>query len=382
MNKRSTTPQIKQLTSSSTLVAVAVFMVLASPMGVYADRYDDKITSLESQIDSYENIAGELASQANTYQNKVNQFNAQKNTIQAQINLNEAKQDKIARDIVINEQKKNQQQRVLGDTLGDMYVGAAVSPIEMLASSNNIGDYLDQAEYQSSIRDNLQDSIEQIKVLKAELATQKKAVERIIADQESRRNALAQKEAEQARLAAQTRGEESAYQQLISSNKTQIQQERAAQAAAYQSYIASTGNTQVAGDSSKGGYPSLWANAPQDSLVDDWGMYNRECVSYTAWRVANSGKYMPYWGGSGHAYQWPGNARAAGIPVNGTPKVGSIAIWGVEDIGGGYGHSAYVEAVNADGSIYVSQYNVTPGQYSEMDVTASEVSRLEFIHFR
>jgi surface antigen len=41
----------------------------------------------------------------------------------------------------------------------------------------------------------------------------------------------------------------------------------------------------------------------------------------------------------------------------------------------------YVEAVNSDGSIDVSQYNVVPGAYSTGVISAGDVSGLDFIHF-
>ena len=113
-----------------------------------------------------------------------------------------------------------------------------------------------------------------------------------------------------------------------------------------------------------------------DSMVDNWGMYNRECVSYTAWKVYQSGRRMPYWGGVGNANQWDDNARRAGIPVDSTPKAGDVAIKHI----GYYGHAMYVESVNADGTINISQYNASyDGRYS----TASHVSPagMVFIHF-
>ena len=105
-------------------------------------------------------------------------------------------------------------------------------------------------------------------------------------------------------------------------------------------------------------------------------MYNRECVSYTAFRVAASGRYMPYWGGHGNANQWPDSARAAGIPVDGNPQVGDVAI----SMAGPYGHAMYVEAVGG-GKVRVSQYNYgsPAGTYSEMTISAAG---LYFIHFR
>ncbi len=121
-------------------------------------------------------------------------------------------------------------------------------------------------------------------------------------------------------------------------------------------------------------YP--WANVgfPNRS-PDPWGMYKRQCVSYAAWKVYASGRYMPYWGGRGNAYQWDDNARVAGIPVDRTPRAGDVAVRN----GGGYGHVMYVETVHEDGSITVSQYNRHfNGRYS---IERLSTRGLVFIHF-
>lgn len=122
-----------------------------------------------------------------------------------------------------------------------------------------------------------------------------------------------------------------------------------------------------------GGYPDKWCKAALDTIVDDWGMYNRECVSYTAYKVASSGREMPY--GFGHANRWPDAARAHGTAVDTQPRVGDVAI--ISD--GEFGHSMYVEAVHADGTISVSQYNkAKTGRYSEERRPAAG---MVFIHF-
>lgn len=122
-----------------------------------------------------------------------------------------------------------------------------------------------------------------------------------------------------------------------------------------------------------GGYPDKWCQAKLDTIVDDWGMYNRECVSYTAYKVASSGRTMPY--GFGHANMWPDAARANGITVDGQPRVGDVAI--IPD--GEFGHSMYVEAVHNDGTISVSQYNkAKTGTYSQERLASTG---MVFIHF-
>jgi surface antigen len=132
--------------------------------------------------------------------------------------------------------------------------------------------------------------------------------------------------------------------------------------------------TVLAGDQTHGGYPAKWDNIPQDSTVDSWGMYNRECVSYAAWKVYQTYGSMPYWGGIGNANQWLRNAINAGIPTGTTPKVNSVAI----SMYGYYGHAMWVEAVEGN-RIYVSQYNYDlQGHYSEMWVDASSLSYIYF----
>ena len=63
------------------------------------------------------------------------------------------------------------------------------------------------------------------------------------------------------------------------------------------------------------------------------------CTLYAAWRLAENGLADP--GDWGNAAQWAGHLGGG----NHTPAVGSIAWWGSE-VGGGYGHVAYVDQVN------------------------------------
>lgn len=132
--------------------------------------------------------------------------------------------------------------------------------------------------------------------------------------------------------------------------------------------------TIVAGDPDHGGYPAKWDDIAQDSAVDSWGMYNRECVSYAAWKVYQAYGDMPNWGGVGNANEWVRDAVRAGIPTSSTPKVGSVAI----SMRGYYGHAMWVEKVSGD-LIYVSQYNYDlHGHYSEMWLKSSDLTYIYF----
>lgn len=368
--------KIPRLIKGAVLVIAATILALTPLQRTFADTYDEQINALKQQISAYQNEAGRLRSEADTLQNKVNALNAEKSQLQAQINLNTAKVAQLDNQIVLTQQQIEQQKTLLGNSLVSLYIDNSVTPLEMLASSKSISDYIDKQEYRETIRAGLQDSIAKVKQLEAELNAQRKATQDALADQKSQRDALAAKEQEQAILLAQTQGQEAAYQSLTTQSNSQIANLRAQQAAANLAKIG--GGWAVNYEAGGGGYPAKWANAPLDAYVDDWGMFTRECVSYAAFKVAASGRYMPY--GLGNANMWPGGARAHGIAVDGSPQAGDVAVWPV----GYYGHVMYVQGVGNDGSIYIGEYNFDwTGRYSERSIPRStwQAQGFEFIHF-
>ena len=102
-------------------------------------------------------------------------------------------------------------------------------------------------------------------------------------------------------------------------------------------------------------------------------------MSYTAGKVARTGRFVPHFGGYGNANQWPTTTARYGIANGSTPVVGSVAIWYV----GVYGHSMYVEAVNDDGTITVSDYNnnIDGSGWGRYHYYTRSASGLTYIYF-
>ena len=361
------------LAVSSAVLVGASFMPSLNQM-VMADSFQDQINSLNAQNAEARALVNSLQATAASYQDAINQLQGQINGLQASIDENTAQQASLQQQIIDAQNEIDQQRAYLASNVKAMYVDGTPTTLEVLATSKNLSDFVDKQEYRTSVQNKLQDTMRKIAELQKELQTKKAQVDQLLQDQKAQQDQLAATRAEQAALLSYNQGQQAAYNAQIKSNSSQISQLRAAQAAANKQL----GSGVIAGDPGKGGYPAVYANAPQDSLVDRWGMYNRECVSYTAWKVYQTYGYMPYWGGRGNANQWPGNARAAGIPTGSTPRADSVAVWNV----GYYGHVMWVEAVNSDGSLWVSQYNYDyNGHYSEMYVSASMARSLTYIYF-
>lgn len=79
----------------------------------------------------------------------------------------------------------------------------------------------------------------------------------------------------------------------------------------------------------------------------------------------------------GNANSWAYNAAAYGYQVDRTPSAGAIFQSG----SGWYGHVGYVEAVNGDGSIVVSEMNYgIPYRVIRSTIPASSVGNFNYIH--
>jgi N-acetylmuramoyl-L-alanine amidase len=98
---------------------------------------------------------------------------------------------------------------------------------------------------------------------------------------------------------------------------------------------------QIANTTSTSAFP--WGNGPI------YGSNNGYDYGYCTWYVASQIAVPNNWG---NASTWAYYARLSGWDVSSAPTVGAIA-----QRGGGEGHVAIVEAVNADGSVTVRDMN-------------------------
>ena len=379
MKLRSTTPISDSLASRAALVAVAVLVagsgVFALGSHVFARDYEAEIKAKEQEASKYNSEASRLGEMADNLQSELDKINSQITTIQGQIADSQKKIDNLNAQIKRNEILIKQRRKAMGQVLADMHVDDQISPLEMLASSNSIGDYIDKQEQRSSLRTSLNGKIKEIKALQKKLEENKKLVENTLRDQEAQRNVLSSKQSEKAKLVADTKNDQNAYSALAQKRNSEVAKLREEQLMENRKrFIVGSGSVGT------GGYPSVWANAPLDAYVDPWGLYTRECVSYVAWKIHSTGRYVPHFGGAGNANQWPSTAARHGIPSGSTPKAGAAAVMNI----GYYGHVMYVESVNGDGTITVSDYNRGwDGLYRGPDAPGSRMpaSGLTYVYF-
>lgn len=383
MKLRTATPASISLRTRVVLFVVAALLAILLPIQMVtrpasADQYDERISTLQKEIESYKAEANRLNNEASTLQSAMAQLATQRATIQAQIDINQAKHDQLVIQIADTEKQIKDNRDALGVTIADLYVDDQISPLEMLASSNSVSDYLDKQEYRSSVRDELSSTITKIKELKAQLDQQKSDIDKLLTDQKDQKAVLVAKEAEQQNLLSSTQGQEANYQKMISSNESKIIEAKATQAI-INSRINGTGGYTLVDSGSLGDYPwnssncAMWGylstGGANGNGGDGRGYGCRQCASYVAWRFAKETGIYPSWG---NAVDFTRNAKSLGY-VEGGPQAGSIAVMDPASAGQSYGHVAWVEAVNG-GQVLVSQYNYNYGagygMYSMMWLSA------------
>lgn len=347
--------------------------------------------SLQQQNSQNSQSLSQLQITAGSYQNAIANLQTEITGLEQQIAINTATQASLQQQIASGQTQIAQDKQILSADIKAMYVNGQLTTVEELATSKNLSDFVNAETYRNAVSNKIQDTLNSITQLENQLIASQNQVEAALSAQSTQQANLASAESQQSNLLNLNQQQQDQYNQQIQNNQSTISQLQARIAqlnAPAGSHLLDEG---VCG----GGYPTStvstisgahWGcNFPQDNTVDNWGMDNRECVSYTAFMVHEEfveGKIahdMPNWYGVGDAYQWIDDARSAGVPVDQTPQVGDIAIRPASGIQGDVGHAMYVSSVNGDGTITVWQYNESYN--GEFSIESRPISGLYFLHF-
>lgn len=331
--------------------------------------------------------AVQAASTANAYQRKVDEISANINEKQAEIAKSERQIVELKTQIAQREKEIKKTQAALAELLVNMHFESDAEPIKILAGASSISDLAEKAAREEVAKEEINAQANKIKKLKQGLEDDKAEIESQLAAQQMARKELEKSRAEQAELVAKYENDVDAYEAVAAAARAEKQSAEAAWQEAHQSTLG--GLAYYSGDNT---YP--WqADCPGKQ---DWyttsisghaiGGYVCECVSYVGWKAYEAyGMYL----GWGNAYSWDDVGGALGYRVDHSPEAGTI---GQVD-GGAYGHVFWVESVNSDGSVNVTEYNnawatylyagsMHYGDFGARTIPAGEASGYNYIHLR
>ena len=355
------------------LVASSFYGIINS-VDVFASRWctTERCKEAEEAEKQASEKANNAASQADTLDGEIARLNEEIKMYEARIVANRAKADDLKKQIEENTKKLEIQKDTLADMVIEVYLEGETDELTLLASSGSLSDFAERQTRLEATRDQISLSTQMVETLKNDLEAQKKEVDRVIADQEIQQQAIQETKRREEELVAVYKANAAAYA-AESAAARKIKEAEIAEA------IRKNNSTGAIGNGTNT-YPKK-NNCPQDNLrYSFYGGYVCQCVSYTGWKVFERyGIRISAWG---NANQWHNTARRLGYKVDHTPEAGSVAI----STSGPYGHAMWVEAVNPNGTINLSEYN---NSYSSASHKAGDfgyrigvsTSGMWFIHF-
>lgn len=341
---------------------IAVIMLMLGIAGVFAmirpaaNAYicksgDTACEEAKAKMEQNQNAATTYTKKANSVSEIIDQLTNEIAGINSQIAENEAKIKKLNKEIEVTEQKLEDEQEALAELLVNMHFESDAEPIRVLAGATSISDLAEKAAREEVVKQEIATASDKVKAAKEQLNKEKEDVEATLAENEANRSRLSSKQSEQQDL----------------KNKYEKNADDASTVAAYWEKqfqaLAWTPPSNTSGSGSRWNgtnntYPYR-DNCPQDNVqYSAYGGAVCQCTSYASWKAKEKWGIVNTWGGNAYSYE---NGAGYYVPnsgiysyVDSNPAPYTIAIWK----GGAYGHVAWVESVNADGSINISEYNV------------------------
>lgn len=373
------------LMAMSVMLGAAVTPVAVSAISKACQNSPECLAAVEKEKEANKNAAT-AASTANLYQAKVSEMSAEIARKESEIIQTTMDIKALKGEIAKTEMKLLEEQEALAELLINMHFESDAEPIKILAGATSISDLAEKAAREEVVKEQISASAAAVRRAKEKLEADKAEVEALLEQQEAAKVAMTEKRTEQQRLVEKFENDAEAYE---AEAKAAQEAQRAAEKAEQEAHPERYRGTAYSGANT---YP--WQGDCPDkqdfymTYQDGYalGGYVCECVSYTGWKAYEFyGLYLSW----GNAYSWDDAARAAGYVVDHNPEPNTI---GQVD-GYPYGHVFWVESVNEDGSINVTEYNnayatllysgdMHYGDFGARTIGAGDLWQYNFIHLK
>lgn len=292
----------------------------------------------------------ESLSAASEYEVKVKELSNQISAQEAVIADTKSKIKDLKVKIKETEAKLKEKQEGLAELLVNMHFEGDAEPIKILAGSNSISDLAEKASRTEVAKREIAAAAEAVQDTKEKLEKQKVEVEDLLDEQKNAQEELVSVRSEQQEFVRKYKDDADAYAEVARAAREAQQKAMEEFQAAHPEMFGGMGAYYGAFNS----YP--WQDqCPQNQdavAYEPRRYYLCECTDYAAWKVYET--YHVNWVAWGNAGDWYGTALANGANISvGVPVAHSVGQAG----GGPYGHVFWVESVNGDGSINVTEYN-------------------------
>ena len=136
-----------------------LLVVLFVPTFAAADQYDDQIYSYRQQLEQNQAAANQKSAEADTLKNKIAILQSQINAANAALNLTRTQIAQTQAQIDQANRELDRQKAILKENLKVIYKDGDVSPLELIASSKDLNDFVSQRTYLEAIKKKIDEAI-------------------------------------------------------------------------------------------------------------------------------------------------------------------------------------------------------------------------------
>lgn len=210
----------------SSVLAVALVIVASFSFGgvkfVKAQSLQEQIDELKQKNAENNNNVMRLKDVATSYQDAIKKLEEEIAEKQRSIEVSKKRQADLEKQILQAENELKSQKELLAKNIRAMYVEGDISTLEMLASSNDLSEFVDKQQYRNSVKNKIIDTVARVNDLKHQLKGQKEQVEVEIKEQNNSRIALAESKNEQTNLLAMNQDQQSEFNAQTKANEAKI----------------------------------------------------------------------------------------------------------------------------------------------------------------
>lgn len=290
-----------------------------------------------------------------TLEGEIQRLSAEIEAMENKIEANKAVVEDLKVQIAEQKEILEQQQAGLAEIESDVHFKKKESDL-IQALKYSISERAEKKARDENVKAQISSSVNKVNENMKALEVKQAQVEALIEDQQIQSDKIAANKARQSELKSKYADDASKFtEEAEKQNKIRMEEEekKAAEIARYNSI----GKVVASGNNSyfkAGSCPQMNYTYYGSVVYDGIGMVICQCTSYANWKVYERwGKSAVGFGISGDAKDWGRTAAASGLLVDDNPAAWTVGY----QTSGTYGHVVWVEGVNGDGTVNVSEYN-------------------------
>jgi septal ring factor EnvC (AmiA/AmiB activator) len=218
-------------------VVIAVFMSVGLLLGVYSsqspqravavstpsvDELNQKKSDLQKSIDANSETIKQLSERAVDLQSKLSSLQAEISQANNEIELSNLKLAELQASLIRTQADLDKQKALLKDSVRELYKRSGASTLELLLSSDSFTEFFNEQAYLDKLRETVENSTKEVIALKQKIQDEEVKEQEALKGKKVAQSVLTSRQAEQASLLEQTKGDEAKYKDIVANDKKQL----------------------------------------------------------------------------------------------------------------------------------------------------------------